>query len=50
MISSKRGKLYFKLIVAAAIVIAAAFAYSAIAAVPLTTPLIANAASEEVEV
>ena len=47
MISSKRGKLYFKFVVAAAIIAAAIiaaaiYAYSALAAVPSSTPVIVN--------
>ena len=42
MISSKKGKLYLKFVVAAAILAAFLFAYSAFAAVPAATPAIVN--------
>ncbi len=42
LISGKRGKLYFRFIVAIAIIAAAVYAYSALAAVPTAVPVIVN--------
>ena len=42
MISSKRGKLYFRFIVAVTILTAAIYAYSVVASAPTSTPVIVN--------
>ena len=42
LIGSRKGKLYFKFVVAVAVIAAAFYAYSAIAAVPTSTPAIVN--------
>ena len=45
MISSKRGKLYFKFVLAAAIIAATIYSYTSLVAVPAATQTIANNAT-----
>ncbi|MBI2141100.1 hypothetical protein HYU16_01615 [Candidatus Woesearchaeota archaeon] len=42
MLNGKKGKFYLRFVIAAALLIAAVYSYSAFAAVSLSTPSIAN--------